>query len=241
MPIHKLLPGILALTLAATACGTSGEGDEVASLQTEEVATLADAADAAVIPDEDGPEADPEEAALAFSQCMRDEGLDFPDLSVDAEGNIDVREGFESIDRSDASFRTAIDACRDELANGGFGGGRRQAFESPEVQDGLVAYSDCIREKGFDVGDLTFGQGAGAPGQGAGAGAADGDGEGTGPAEGRRQGGFGNITNRLAQQLGLDPEDPDVVAALDACQPVLDEAFAGTALGDGGTNAESNG
>ncbi len=240
--ISRTLPVVVALAFLMAACGSSDSGDDVASLEDDEVATLQDAADAAVIEDEDEPEVAPEDAALAFSQCMRDEGLDFPDLSIDAEGNIDLREGFESIDRSDESFQEALGVCQGELANGGFGGGRRAAFESEEVQDGLVAYSDCIRDQGFDVGDLALGQGAGAPGaggQGAGQGGqGDQDGDGTGPAQGQRQGGFGNIANRLAQQLGLDPEDPEVTAALETCQPVLDQAFAGTALG--GTNDDNS-
>lgn len=218
-----------ALVLVAAACGSSGS-DDVASLVSNDVATLSGAADAATIPDEDEPETSPEAAALAFSQCMRDEGIDFPDLAIDAEGNIQLREGFTAVDRSDESVREALQTCQPELAAGGFGGGRRAALQSPEVQDGLVAFSDCIRDEGFDVGDLTLGQGPGAPGgQQPGQG-----GDGDGPAAGQRQGGFGNPSNRIAQQLGLDLDDPVVEAALDTCSPILEDVFAG--LGGGGPN-----
>lgn len=242
---RRFLPLVAAIALVAAACGGEDEAEvAVATLEDTNVATLTDSADAAVIPGEDAPETDPEEAALAFSQCMRDEGIDFPDLAVDAEGNINLREGFESIDRDDESFRDAMGVCQDELAAGGFGGGRQQALDSPELQDGLVAFSDCIRDEGFDVGDLTLGQGPGAgngPGAGQGAntdqaaaeGETDGDG---GPAQGQREGGFGNRSARIAGQLGLDAEDPAVVEALELCNPILDEAFTAAGVAGRGAN-----
>lgn len=230
---------LAAVTLVAAACGSSADdAAEVATLEDENVATLTDSADAAVIPDEDAPETDPEQAALAFSQCMRDEGLDFPDLGVDAEGNINLREGFQAVDRSDENFRDAMTACQGELAAGGFGGGRREALDSPQLQDGLVAFSDCVRDEGFDVGDLTLGAPGGGNGNqagGANANQADGgDADGDGPAEGRREGGFGDRTSRIAGQLGLDPEDPAVIEVMDLCSPVLDEAFAAAGVTPGG-------
>lgn len=259
--VSILVASLLALTLVAAACGST-DSDAVASLEESEVATLEDAALAAVRTDEDASETNPEDAALAFSQCMRDEGVDFPDLAVDAEGNIDLRAGFENIDRNDETFQEARTECQSELAAGGFGGGRRQALTSTEVQDGLVAYTDCIRDEGFDVGDLTLGQGPGGTGNGDGTangtandaandaanadaagGAEAADGDGGGPQAGRRQGGFGDPNNRLAEQLGLDPEDPETAAALELCEPVLEEAFAAAGLGQaaGPGAGENNG
>ena len=250
--LSRWLPLLGAFALLAAACGGSDDNEAdvaVATLEDSQVATLTDSADAAVMQDEDAPETDPEEAALAFSQCMRDEGIDFPDLAVDAEGNINLREGFENIDRDDESFREAMEACQDELAAGGFGGGRRAALDSPELQDGLVAFSDCVRDEGFDVGDLTLGQ---RPGAGNGAAAGDGqaanadqatedgdDGEtadGGGPAQGQREGGFGDRSARFAQQLGLDPEDPAVAEAMELCSPILDEAFTAAGVTGRGAN-----
>lgn len=229
--LGRSIPLLAAFCLLAAACGGGDAADAgVATLEDNDVATLTDSADAAVVPDEDAPETDPEEAALSFSQCMRDEGIDFPDLSVDAEGNIDLREGFQDVDRGDESFREAMDVCQDELAAGGFGGGRQEALESPELQDGLILFSDCVRDEGFDVGDLTLGQGPGAGNAGANTGqpadgTEDGAEGGDGPAQGQREGGFGNRTARIAEQLGLDPEDPAVIEVLDLCNPILEEAF----------------
>lgn len=248
---------VIALSFIASACGSAAadDGEQAAA---DGVATLEDTIVAEVVDGESGDgeaEASPEEAALAFSQCMRDEGIDFPDLGVDAEGNISIREGFEAIDVRDESVRDAREACQDELAAGGFGGGggRQAAFESPEVQDGLIAFSDCVRNEGFDVGDLTLGQGQGGPGQGQNNGGAqnDGvaaddaeaaaDGDGDGPPEGRREGGFGDRNARLATQLDLDPEDPAVVEAIETCSPIIDEAFAAVGFTPGNGNGGGGG
>ncbi|MEM7143040.1 MAG: hypothetical protein AAF548_18600 [Actinomycetota bacterium] len=216
-----------ALALAATACG--GDGDST----TTGVASLEDAAGADAV--ETDAELTADEAALEFSACMREQGLDFPDIGVDAEGNIDLRDAFQSaeINPQSEDFQTGMQVCGELLADAGFGGGggRAALADNPELQDGLVSYSDCIREQGFDVGDLQLG----GPGTGAGAGG-DADGGGAPPerGQGAGQAGFGDRNERFAAQLGLDPEDPAVVEALDVCAPILDEAFAGLGGGFGG-------
>lgn len=223
--------------LAACGGGSEESSAEVASLQGA-VDAGGDAADAAVRT-EAAPDLAPDEAALEFSQCMRDQGIDFPDLSIDADGNIELREAFQTIDRQADGFREANEVCQEFLQQAGFGGGRRAATESPELQDALLEFSQCVRDAGYDVGDLTLGGPGG--GQGAGAGAAagqgnqggDGDaaGEGGQGQGGRRQQGFGNRSANFANQLGLDAEDPAVQETIDGCMPLIDEAF--TALGIG--------
>jgi hypothetical protein len=168
-----------------------------------------------------------DEVALEFSQCMRDEGLDFDDIGLDADGNPDLRSSFQDagIDPRSDEFRAAMTACGDILQSGGFGGGRARLTDDPEVQDALVAYSECLRDEGLDVGDLQLG---GPPGGGAGAG--DGGAE-AGPqgGQGQGQGGFGNRQNRIAAQLGVDADDPTVAAALEVCAPILENT-----VGQGG-------
>ncbi len=61
---------------------------------------------------------------------MRDEGLDCPDLSVNEAGEIEVREEFQSIDRTDEGFRDAAEVCSAIPGRAGFGGGRGQALQS---------------------------------------------------------------------------------------------------------------
>lgn len=233
-----------ACLFALASCG--GDGDEasaeVASLQASGDAA-GDAANAAVRTD-GADDLEPDEAALEFSQCMRDEGLDFPDLSVDAEGNIELRSAFQEVDPSADGFREAFEGCGEILQQSGFGG-RRAAAESPEVEDALLEFSQCLRAEGHDVGDLTLGQGPGGGGPGAdgsptegqnGANA-DGDGNGQGGDQGQtgaRGPGFGNRGARFAQQLGLDYEDPTVQEAIDGCMTVIDEAFTAAGVGQPG-------
>ncbi len=222
------LGSLVTLALLLGAC--SGGGGEDAS----EVATLlpdvgdGGAADAAVRGNEADPDLEPDEAALQFSQCMRDQGLDFPDLSVDAEGNIDVRAAFQAIEPGTEGFRQAMEVCSEILQQTGFGGGRRQVQESTEFEDALIGFSECLRDEGFDVGDLTLG-GPGGGGDGA---AGDGQGDGNPPDEGgpgqrgERGQGFGNRGARFAENLGLDYEDPEVATAVDGCLEIVDSALA---------------
>ena len=222
------IAAVIAFVLAACGGGSDGATTGVASL--EDVAGASGATD-------DDPASDAtlsaDEAALEFSQCMRDEGLDFPDVGVDAEGNPDLRSSFQEADLNPGSeeFRAAMETCGETLQGVGFGGGRAGFADDPAVQDAFVAYSECLRDAGLDVGDLQLG---GGPGTGGPAGDQAGEGDGAPRrGQGQAQGGFGNRENRFANQLGLDPEDPEVAAALESCGPILDEALAG--FGPGAT------
>lgn len=203
------------------ACGGSSEAtdsDQVASLATDEEA--ASETDEATTDQQTA-----DEAALEFSQCLRDEGLDVADIGVDANGNIDVRSALANVEPGTDGFREALDSCRDVLEGVGFGGrdGPGGLADNTDIADAMLEFSDCIRGEGFEeVPDLTLG--------GRGAGATP-EGEPPAAGEGNREGGFGDRTSRFADQLELDLEDPDVVAAMDACMPIVDQAFAGAGVG----------
>lgn len=218
-PTRWTIAALAVLSMLAVACGGSAEGSTTGVASLEDVA----AADEPSTETSDTTLA-ADEAALEFSQCMRDEGLDFPDVGVDAEGNPDLRSSFveAGLQPGSEEFQAAMTACGEILQDAGFGGGgRRAALDDPDVQDALVAFSECLRDEGLDVGDLQLGGGQG--GQ-----ATDGQGaEGDGPqrGQGQGQGGFANRTDRFARQLDLDTDDPAVAAALDGCTPILDEAL----------------
>lgn len=216
----------------ATACSTDSGADTigVASLESGTGSSVDSSAgddnasaDTGVV--------DAEQAALDFSRCMRDEGLDFPDIGLDADGNPDLRSGFDSVVGQDG-FRDATDACRSHLEGAGFGGRRAALADNVEVQDALVEFSACVRDHGFDVGDLQLGGpgGRGGPGGDAPDGPS-GDGDPEANEQGGRRGDGFNRSRRLADGLGLDPEDPDVENAIADCQPVLDEAFSAAGVG----------
>jgi hypothetical protein len=147
---------------------------------------------------------DQEQQMLAFAACMRDNGVDMQDPTVDADGNVQFggfgggpTSGDASSDADRESIRTAMDACQDLLGglSLGRGGGN---FDSTQLEDTMLQYAACMRDNGYDMPDPDFtsfgpGQGDGAPG----------DGGGGGP--------FANI----------DPQDPNFTKAQTACQDIL--------------------
>lgn len=239
LPHRTILALVIGLSFLLAACGGGEEGTSVgvASLEDVAVADSAETDDAAA--DAAG-EVSADEAVLEFSQCMRDAGLDFPDIGIDADGNPNIRDAFgdAGIDRRDEDVEAALTECRPLIEAAGFGGGGRAGLaDNVEVADALIEFSDCVRDDGWDVGDLELGGGPGAGGDGAPA-AGEGDGEGAGGegrggnAEGGQRGdGFRDPTARFARGLGLDPEDPDVQATMEKCQPIITEAFTAAGIG----------
>lgn len=225
-----LIAIVAIVVLVGAACGTSeaGTASGVASLEDVAAADEPTTGDGATGTDSESVGLAADEAALEFSQCMRDEGLEFPDIGVDAQGNPDIRDAFQDagIQPGSAEFDDAIEVCGEVLQGAGFGGGRQGFADNTELQDSLVAFSECLRDEGLDVGDVQLGGGQGG-------GQADGPGAG----RGQGQGGFGDRSSRIAAGLGLDAEDPAVAAALDTCNPILDEAFA--SFGPGADNTSS--
>ena len=230
--MRKRLFSTLALVaLLGAACSSTSDDAADDGVATLEVDAAGDAAAAQT--SEESPELSTDEAALEFSSCMRDNGVSFPDLAIGADGNIQMRESMQAADPGPRTeeFRTAMDVCRPFLESAGFGGARAALTDNVEVADALVAFSECVRDAGYDVGDLALG----GPGQGGGQGQAPAEGQAGQPepnAEGgQRQGGFGDISERFASQLGLDPEDPEVIATMETCSPIVTEALAAAGLG----------
>ena len=177
--MKRLIVPIAALAVAAAACGSADTSDGVASLDETTVA----AEDVEVVE-----EIDVEEAVLAFTQCLRDEGFEVDDPEFDAEGGFALGLGGAYRDPGgDGGYdyeevSEAMDAC------GYLMEGIAQQFDRPddtELQDDLLGFAECMRSNGIDVPDPDFSS--------------------DGP------GGF----------LELDPEDPEVEAALEACQAEL--------------------
>jgi len=85
--------------------------------------------------------ADPADAALTYSQCMREHGLtEFPD--ADAEGRIKLKLG--TVDPESAVFREAGAACL-HLAPEGWGA----ASEGPGDAEVMLEFARCMRENGL--------------------------------------------------------------------------------------------
>jgi hypothetical protein len=227
----RLFSTLALIALLGAACSSTSDGAADDGVATLEVDAAGDAVAAQT--SEELPELSPDEAALEFSSCMRDNGVSFPDLAVGADGNIQMRESMQAADPGPRTeeFRTAMDVCRPFLESAGFGGGRAALTDNVEVADALVAFSECVRDAGYDVGELALG----GPGQGGGQGQPPAEGQAGQPepnAEGGpRQAGFGDINERFASQLGLDPDDAEVIATMETCSPIVTEALAAAGLG----------
>ncbi len=82
--------------------------------------------------------ADRQDAALAYSQCVRDHGYaEFPDPDADGGFKFLIEQG------SAPRFKAATAACRDLAPEG-----MRDDGVTPEALDALIKLSQCVRENG---------------------------------------------------------------------------------------------
>ena len=91
-----------------------------------------------------------EEGVLNFAECMREEGINFPDPTFDIDGNPQF-DGLE-IENED-EFEIAFENCEDILRNA-----LPEQFDlDPEVEAALVdaslEFSQCMRDQGIDFPD----------------------------------------------------------------------------------------
>ncbi len=155
-----LLGLILAISLVAGACSNDVESSQVASLETD----TADTSEEAESDDVD-PLAETEAAMLDFAQCLREQGFDVGDPTVDADGNVqlppikitsavsgdDPEEGMADINERMAS-------CEEHLEGVVMTGG---ASSASGFEDTLLEYAQCMRENGYDMPDPDLSSGGG--------------------------------------------------------------------------------
>jgi len=153
---------ILALALVAAACSDSGDSAEIASLEADSANTSDDDSAADV-----DPVAESEAAMLAFTQCLRDQGIDVDDPTMDADGNmqlppinIEMPDVVADPDKLPdmSEFEDMIAPCEEHLE------GVVSTFSSAdttEIEDMLLAYAECMRENGVDMPDPDFSSGGG--------------------------------------------------------------------------------
>ena len=155
-----------------------------------------------------------EERLLAFAECMRENGVDFPDPVVEADGTVifGFRPGrgggfaaLQEIGR-DPDLPAARDTCQGLVAGVAFGSGQG-GFDMVEIQDALLEFARCMRDNGVDIGDpdmSVFAPGAGG---------------------GDQPGGpFRGV---------IDLDDPDLASAFAICQQQLPGAGQGANFGGG--------
>ena len=157
MRTQYLVGLMLTLALVAGACSRDGDLPSIASLEADPAnpSVESDAAD----PDQT---ADSEAALLAFTQCLRDQGIDIGDPTIDADGNLQLPpiefETSESAADPDeppdlSEFEEMIAPCEQHLEGvvGSFSPG-----DTTEIEDMFLAYAECMRENGIDMPDPDF-------------------------------------------------------------------------------------
>jgi hypothetical protein len=150
------LAAALALTALLSACGGGGDDD------TGDVATLGD--DSTDATSGDGTTADTEaeamsaeDAALAFAECMRENGIEMDDPQMD-DGGMAIAIGGEGGDIDEEALEAAHEECQPIMDNAT----PPEGFEPPsdeeiqEMQDEALEAAQCMREHGYDWPDPVF-------------------------------------------------------------------------------------
>ncbi len=129
---------LIVLTLAAVGCGTGIEAtSDVASLEESGVGDQ----EASVL----GDIVDQEVELFEFSACMRDEGINVGDPTVDADGNVALGTPMSMISDHGA-LMAAYETCSDFIGGRALGHGGE---DRTEVHDRLLEYAKCVRENGY--------------------------------------------------------------------------------------------
>ena len=190
----------LATMLLLAACGGGADA-------TSGVASLDDASASDETNEVEETETSDEEALFEFAACMRDNGFDIDDPTVDADGNVQIRPpaNLQDGDFDRDAAQVALSECENLLEGVTLGFGQR---DDSDFQDSLLSWAQCMRDNGYDMDDPDFS--GFAPGEGGG------DRAGIGP--------FGD----------LDQDDPVFQEAMSACEDLL-PGFGGLGRGaDGG-------
>jgi hypothetical protein len=129
--------------LALSSCSAAG-GDGVASAGGEPNSSVDDA----------GREPLDEEAqALAFAECMRDNGVDMPDPEPGEEGLSGAFHGVEA-EHDSETIEQALAACEDLMPR------RAHGNEHDLDDEAMLELAECLRDQGLEVPDNVFEGGA---------------------------------------------------------------------------------
>lgn len=90
-----------------------------------------------------------EQATLEFTACMRSEGVDTPDIRLDAQGIPVLDELLDAVDTTTPEFRTALAACASILTQAGALDLRTDPELQAVVVDQLQQFSECVRREGL--------------------------------------------------------------------------------------------
>jgi hypothetical protein len=128
--------------LALGACGSTDDGGGVATL---------DNGGASAAPKASG---DAEKEVTAYLECLRGQGVDVPDPTVNEKGELSFGRpaNGQSVDRD--KLQAAQKKCGEPPA--GLMSAAQNTINSPEFQDAALKFAKCMRGEGVDVPDPDF-------------------------------------------------------------------------------------
>jgi len=148
MRAKRTLPGLLILLVMLASCGSNSEEDP-----TDSIATLESTSPSVVDTTSSSESPSLEEVTLDFTDCMRDSGIDMPDITFDADGQPVISASVaEDLDLLDPEFQAALASCRTVFAEAGEG---VELQLDPELiatlTDQLNEFSVCMRDNGVEM------------------------------------------------------------------------------------------
>ena len=163
----KRLMIVFAATAVLAACGSAAADDrEVASLSTT---AAADATTGTGTADTSGDATgttavvDPTDAPLKFAKCMREHGIDMPDPTVGANGEVAVQIGGPPGGANNPGkapdpkeLDAANKACQHFMEDASKSFDPPSAEDQKKMQDSALAFAKCMRDHGIDMPDPTF-------------------------------------------------------------------------------------
>jgi hypothetical protein len=129
---------VLVISLILAACGSAS--NDVPSL----AATL--------IPDTADDERDEEALMMEFAECLRNEGMEITDPTVDADGNIQMPELVEGATATKEEWITAYDVCGEIIENITF---KEKEVDRTAQLEQYLEIAACMNKAGFDVSEPT--------------------------------------------------------------------------------------
>jgi hypothetical protein len=143
----RLTLALVALVALIAACGGTANGPGVATLDDPAASGSPGASPAASA-------MTPQDAALAYARCMRENGVDMPDpkVTTGTDGGVSIdQQGGAPVSKEAMSKADGV--CRHFMAAAGPGGPGHQM--SAEDMDKLLQFAKCMREHGIDFPDPT--------------------------------------------------------------------------------------
>ena len=101
---------------------------------------------------------DPDEAMLAYTECMREHGIDMPDPQPAGPAASVAPSIALEVDPSSEEFEAAQAAC-EPIMEDAFGEMEIDPEREAEMREQMLEFTECMREHGIDMPDPVFGEG----------------------------------------------------------------------------------